>query len=50
MKEHLASHGGWVEVPWEDDLQRPVTEFETIFLAKGDTIGRVAVLRYPALS
>ena len=45
MKEHLATHGGWEEVPWDDDLQRPVTEFETIFLAKGDPIGRIAVRR-----
>jgi len=45
MKEHLSAQGGWVEISWEDDLQRPVTEFETIFLAKGDPIGRVAVRR-----
>ena len=45
MKRHLAAHGGWVEVSWEDGLQRPVTEFETIFLAKGDSIGRIAVKR-----
>lgn len=45
MKEHLATHGGWLEVPWKDELQRPVTEFETIFLAKGDPIGRIAVRR-----
>lgn len=45
MKEEVASHGGWLEVPWEDDLKRPVTEFETIFLAKGDPIGRVALKR-----
>jgi len=45
MKEHLATHGGWVEVPWEDGLERPVTEFETIFRAKGDPIGRIAVKR-----
>lgn len=45
MKEHLATHGGWIEVPWEDGLQRPVTEFETIFRAKGDPIGRIAVKR-----
>ncbi len=45
MKEHLATHGGWLEVPWEDDLERPVTEFETIFRAKGDPIGRIAVKR-----
>jgi len=45
MKSHLAMQGGWVEVPWEDDLQRPITEFETIFRAKGDPIGRIAVKR-----
>ena len=49
MKEQLVLHGGWVEVPWEDDFQRPVTEFETIFLAKGDPIGRVAVTRVEEL-
>lgn len=45
MKQHLETQGGWVEVPWEDDLVRPVTEFETIFQAKGDPIGRIAVKR-----
>ena len=45
MKEHLATHGGWEEVSWDDDLHRPVTEFETIFRAKGDPIGRLAVRR-----
>jgi tRNA (guanine-N7-)-methyltransferase len=45
MKDQLALHGGWIEIPWEDDLPRPVTEFETIFLAKGAPIGRVAVRR-----
>jgi len=45
MKENLTTHGGWVEVPWEDGLERPVTEFETIFRAKGDPIGRIAVKR-----
>jgi len=45
MKSHLAAQGGWVEVPWEDDLQRPITEFETIFRTKGDPIGRIAVKR-----
>ena len=45
MKEHLARHGGWSEVPWNDQWKRPVTEFETIFLAKGDPIGRIAVRR-----
>jgi len=45
MKEHLALQGGWVEVSWEDDLERPITEFETIFRAKGDPIGRIAVKR-----
>lgn len=45
MKGHLSAHGGWTEIPWEDGLQRPVTEFETIFLAKGDPIGRIAVRR-----
>jgi tRNA (guanine-N7-)-methyltransferase len=45
MKEQLSAHGGWVEVPWEDGLVRPVTEFETIFRAKGDPIGRIAVKR-----
>ena len=43
MKEELSAQGGWIEVPWEDGLERPITEFETIFLAKGDPIGRVAV-------
>jgi tRNA (guanine-N7-)-methyltransferase len=45
MKEHLAAQGGWEEIPWMDDLQRPITEFETIFLAKKDPIGRIAVRR-----
>lgn len=45
MKEHLAVQGGWAEISWEDELERPVTEFETIFLAKGDPIGRIAVRR-----
>jgi tRNA (guanine-N7-)-methyltransferase len=45
MKEEVATHSGWVEVDWQDGFQRPVTEFETIFLAKGDPIGRVAVKR-----
>ena len=45
MKEHLAVQGGWIEVRWEDDLKRPITEFETIFLGKGDPIGRIAVRR-----
>jgi len=45
MKRHLVTHGGWMEVSWEDGLRRPVTEFETIFLAKGDPIGRIAVKR-----
>lgn len=45
MKEELGHHEGWIEVPWEDDLVRPVTEFETIFRAKGDPIGRIAVRR-----
>lgn len=45
MKSHLTTQGGWVEVPWQDDLHRPITEFETIFRAKGDPIGRIAVKR-----
>jgi tRNA (guanine-N7-)-methyltransferase len=45
MKQQLTLHGGWREVTWEDDLVRPVTEFETIFRAKGDPIGRIAVKR-----
>lgn len=45
MKSHLATQGGWVEIPWEDDLKRPITEFETIFRAKGDPIGRIAAKR-----
>lgn len=45
MKAQLACHGGWAETSWEDGLRRPVTEFETIFLAKGDPIGRIAVTR-----
>jgi len=45
MKDQLSLHGGWIETAWEDDLQRPVTEFETIFRAKGDPIGRIAVKR-----
>jgi tRNA (guanine-N7-)-methyltransferase len=49
MKEHLALQGGWVEVSWEDDLERPITEFETIFRAKGDPIGRIAVKRVEEL-
>ena len=48
MKEHLAAQGGWEEVSWKDDVERPVTEFETIFLGKGDPIGRIAVRRKPA--
>lgn len=43
MKAHLGSQGGWLEVPWNDDLERPITEFETIFLSKGYPIGRIAV-------
>lgn len=49
MKQELAIHGGWVEVEWTDGLMRPVTEFETIFLAKGDPIGRIAVKRVEEL-
>jgi tRNA (guanine-N7-)-methyltransferase len=45
MKQQLTLHGGWLETDWEDDLVRPVTEFETIFLSKGDPIGRIAVRR-----
>ena len=45
MKEHLASQACWIEVPWQDQMERPITEFETIFLAKGDPIGRIAVRR-----
>ena len=45
MKQQLKVHGGWMEMDWEDDLVRPVTEFETIFRAKGDPIGRIVVRR-----
>jgi len=45
MQEEVAAHGGWVETPWEDGLVRPVTEFETIFRAKGDPIGRISIRR-----
>lgn len=45
MREQLESHGGWTELPWQDGLVRPVTEFETIFRAKGVAIGRIAVGR-----
>ncbi len=45
MKNQLAAQGGWLEVSWEDDFRRPITEFETIFLAKCDPIGRIAVRR-----
>lgn len=45
MKQQLTLHGGWLETDWEDDLVRPVTEFETIFRSKGDPIGRIAVRR-----
>jgi tRNA (guanine-N7-)-methyltransferase len=45
MKDHLAAHGGWEETPWEDQIERPTTEFETIFLAKADPIGRMALRR-----
>jgi len=45
MQEQLAAHGGWTEVSWEDGLVRPVTEFETIFRAKGEPIGRIAIRR-----
>jgi tRNA (guanine-N7-)-methyltransferase len=47
MQEQLEIHGGWIEVPWEDGLVRPITEFETIFRSKGDPIGRIAVTRSP---
>jgi tRNA (guanine-N7-)-methyltransferase len=43
MKEHLAAQGSWEEISWDDDLRRPVTEFEKIFLAKRDPIGRIAL-------
>ena len=46
MKEQLFLHSGWMETPWEDDLVRPVTEFETIFREKGDPIGRIAIKRF----
>lgn len=45
MKSHLQAEGGWEEADWNDGLQRPITEFETIFLSKGDPIGRIAVRR-----
>jgi tRNA (guanine-N7-)-methyltransferase len=45
MSGHLADHGGWRETSWEDGLMRPVTEFETIFRAKGDPVHRIAVTR-----
>lgn len=45
MQEQLAVHGGWIEILWEDGLVRPVTEFETIFRAKGEPIGRIAIRR-----
>lgn len=45
MKMHLATQGGWEETLWDDHLRRPMTEFETIFLAKGDPIWRIAVKR-----
>ncbi len=45
MKDHLAEQGGWEETSWEDELERPITEFETIFLAKDDPIGRIALKR-----
>jgi len=45
MQKHLAAQGGWIEVPWDDEVKRPVTEFEAIFLAKGDFIGRIAVIK-----
>jgi len=45
MQEKLARHGGWIEIPWEDGLVRPVTEFETIFREKGDPVGRIAIRR-----
>jgi tRNA (guanine-N7-)-methyltransferase len=48
MLEQLDLHRGWKESPWEDGLERPVTEFETIFRGKGDPIGRIAVLRDPS--
>lgn len=46
MKEQLLLQGGWLETSWDDDLVRPVTEFETIFREKGDPIGRIAVKRF----
>ena len=46
MKEQLLLQGGWFETSWDDDLVRPVTEFETIFRKKGDPIGRIAVKRF----
>lgn len=45
IEEQLAAHDGWAEVPWEDGLVRPATEFEIIFRKKGDPIGRIAVRR-----
>ena len=45
MKSHLCTMGGWVETQWKDGIERPVTEFETIFISKGDPIGRIAVRR-----
>jgi len=50
MKEHLDVQGVWEEVSWVDDLLRPVTEFETIFLRTGDPIGRMAVRRRTGLT
>lgn len=47
MLNQLSLHGGWNQVPWEDGLERPVTEFETIFRSKGVSIGRIAVTRSP---
>ena len=41
----IEAHGEWKEVSWDDGFKRPVTEFETIFLAKGDPIDRIAVTR-----
>ena len=50
MKEHLAAQGEWEQVPWQDDLERPITEFETIFLSKGDPIGRIAVRKSASIT
>ena len=45
MKRNIAAQRCWIEVPWDDGIVRPVTEFETIFMDKGEPIGRLSVAK-----